>query len=90
MSKLQYATMMCLVTQKMSKQEKQELEKIFIALDTNCDGRLSKDELINGYKKLNYTEENAQKEVEALLSKFESDSSGSIEYSGISHLNLIC
>jgi len=36
----------------LSKNEKENLAKIFKALDKNGDGKLSKDEIINGYAEL--------------------------------------
>eukprot|EP00829_Urostomides_striatus_P012444 TRINITY_DN3272_c0_g1_i7.p1 TRINITY_DN3272_c0_g1~~TRINITY_DN3272_c0_g1_i7.p1 ORF type:complete len:339 (+),score=95.15 TRINITY_DN3272_c0_g1_i7:619-1635(+) len=80
-SKLQYATMMCLATQKIDKNERQELEKIFKKLDANGDGHLSREELVEGYKKLYKNEEEAKREVEKLMANMDGDGSGSFEYS---------
>jgi Ca2+-binding EF-hand superfamily protein len=73
---------MCLATQKIDKNEKQELEKIFKKLDANGDGHLSREELVEGYKKLYKNEEEAKREVEKLMSNMDGDGSGSFEYSG--------
>lgn len=74
--------MMYIVTHLMSKEEQQELERTFKALDENGDGRLSREELIKGYTKLYDSEQRAKEEVETLLQKVDADSSGSIDYSG--------
>ena len=50
--KLQEATWMFIVNYMSSKEEKQELMKTFQLLDTNGDGKLSREELVAGYAKI--------------------------------------
>jgi calcium-dependent protein kinase len=48
-NKLQQAALTFLTTHMITQEEMRELQKTFEALDLNKDGRLSKEELINGY-----------------------------------------
>lgn len=50
--KLQEATLMFFVNNLATKEEKNELLRVFQSLDTNKDGRLSREELVNGYKNI--------------------------------------
>lgn len=78
--KLQEATWVFLVSYFATKEEKEELLKTFRALDLNSDGLLSKDELIEGYKKIMNAAE-AEAEVERILKTVDSNNSGHIDYS---------
>ena len=73
---------MYIVTQLMSKKDKEKMEQTFMALDTNADGKLSREELIEGYKTLYGNAEQAKKEVDALMDKVDADGNGYIDYSG--------
>lgn len=79
--KLQQATLMFIVTQLTSKQEKEELEKTFKALDKNGDGKLSRQELIDGYTQTFKSEELAKAEVDKIMKEIDVDNNGYIEYS---------
>ncbi len=56
-----------------------ELQKAFKALDKNSDGKLSRDELIEGYRKI--YGELAESEVDKILARVDSNHSGEIDYS---------
>mgnify|MGYP000691598503 CR=1 FL=1 len=60
-----------------TKEERNELMKIFKALDKNCDGKLTKDELQEGYNKSLAITDN---EIDELMKKLDNDGSGSIDY----------
>ncbi len=57
----------------------QELQKAFKDLDTNQDGKLSREELITGYRQI--LGDLAEEEVDRILKIADSDGSGEIEYS---------
>jgi calcium-dependent protein kinase len=48
-SKLQQATYAFIASQLLGKQEKESIDKVFRAMDVNGDGKLSKEEIQNGY-----------------------------------------
>ena len=64
----------------MSMSEKAELEQVFNALDTSGDGYLSKDELLDGYRKY-YGDDFNEAEVEALIAMADASEDGLIGYS---------
>jgi calcium-dependent protein kinase len=72
-----------------SKEEKQELLKAFQSLDSNGDGKLSKDELIMGnlpphflgYSKIYSSNAQAEAEVNKILEAVDKNKSGEIDYS---------
>ncbi|EAS02022.1 calcium-dependent kinase (macronuclear) [Tetrahymena thermophila SB210] len=78
--KLQEAVWMFIVNYLATKEEKNELLKTFQSLDTNGDGKLSREELINGYSKI-LTMENAIKEVDKIMKVIDKNDNGDIDYS---------
>jgi calcium-dependent protein kinase len=72
---------MYIATQLVSKKEKEELQQTFMALDKNADGKLSREELIEGYTKIYANEEKAMTEVENIMKNVDVDRNGYIEYS---------
>jgi len=48
--KLKQATFAFIASQLLTKSEKENLDKIFKALDKNGDGKLSKEEIFDGYE----------------------------------------
>ena len=84
--KVKQAALGYLVQHFMSMSEKAELEQVFTAIDTSGDGKLSKDELLDGYRKY-YGDDFNEAEVDALLSMADSSSDGLI---GISEFMLTC
>ena len=74
----------------MTKKEKEDLKGIFLALDKNGDGALTREELLEGYTKLYGNKERAIVEVNNLISHADVDNNGTIDYSGTcSLLNLL-
>jgi calcium-dependent protein kinase len=64
-----------------TRDEKNELVKAFQALDLNNDGMLSREELIIGYSKMMPYEE-AEVEVEKIMSQVDKNNSNAIDYTG--------
>ncbi len=79
---------MYIVTQLMSKKDKEKLEQTFMALDTNADGKLSREELIKGYSSLYNSPEQANKEVDVIMENVDVDHNGYIDYSGMPGLDI--
>ena len=61
--------------------EKNEMLSTFQAIDKDGDGQLSREELLEGYKKI-LDKENVESEVDAILAAVDTDNSGFIDYSG--------
>ncbi len=68
------------MTQLASKDEMVELQQAFKALDKNSDGKLSREELLDGFKEL--YGDLAEDEVEKIMKIADTDNSGEIDYSG--------
>ena len=77
--KLQQAAITFIVSQLASKEEMNELQKAFKALDLNRNGVLSRDELLIGYRDI--MGDMAEVEVDRIMAMADSDNSGSIDYS---------
>lgn len=78
--KLQEVTWMFIVNYLATKDEKTELMKTFQQLDTNGDGKLSKEELVAGYSKI-LPKDAAIKEVEKIMKIVDTNDNGDIDYS---------
>ncbi|CAD8110074.1 unnamed protein product [Paramecium sonneborni] len=77
--KLQEACFKYIVNQLATKEEKQELLRTFQSLDTNNDGKLSKQELLIGYQKIMNADQ-ALEEVEKVFAQVDKNNSGMIDY----------
>ena len=76
---LQQASIAFIVHNLISREMTKELRKCFILFDANGDGRLDKDELINGLK-MAETKEDLEKEVDRVMKIIDVDGNGFIEY----------
>ncbi|KRX04829.1 Protein kinase-like domain [Pseudocohnilembus persalinus] len=79
--KIQEATYIFLVNYLASKEEKQELLKAFQSLDLDGDGKLSRDELIQGFKEVLQDKQQAEIEVNKIMQKVDKNNSNYIDYS---------
>lgn len=77
--KLQEAAVAFIVNQLITKEETEELKKMFIELDKNCDGVLSREEIEMGLMS-QYGAVKAKEETEAIFQKVDSDQNGFISY----------
>ena len=80
--KLQQAAFMYIGSQLLGKKERNNLIQIFTALDIDADGKLSRDELIEGYKMIYGNQEQIIIEVNTIMKEVDADHNGYIDYSG--------
>lgn len=76
---MQQAAVAFIVSQLATRDEVAELQRAFKALDKNSDGKLSREELIEGYRQI--LGDMAEDEVDRILKSADSDGSGEIDYS---------
>jgi len=79
-STLKVATLSFISSQLTTKDEREELARVFKLLDKNGDGRLSKDEVQEGYMEI-YGKLVSNKEINDMFDSVDTDQSGYIEYS---------
>lgn len=73
------ATLSYIVNQIMSKEETFELRKIFQQLDVNNDGRLSFNEIVEGFRKIG-TSLNPEQDAKKVFERVDFDANGFISY----------
>ena len=72
-----------IVCQLLTKEENDRLKKSFLSLDRDCDGKITKEELLNGFKVAysHLNERDLLKEVERVFDRADLDGDGFIDYS---------
>lgn len=79
--KLQKATLTFIASQLSTKSERDEMMNVFKAIDTDNNGALSREELINGFSQIfGEGQENIEEEVDKIMSNVDTDHSGEIDY----------
>lgn len=78
--KLKQATFAFIASQLLTKNEKENLAKIFKAIDKNGDGKLSKEEILEGYDKF-FGKAMDKEDVLRMFDAVDIDKSGFIDYS---------
>jgi calcium-dependent protein kinase len=78
--KLKQATFAFIASQLLTKNEKENLAKIFKAIDKNGDGKLSKEEILDGYDQF-FGKNMDKTEIEKMFEAVDIDQSGFIDYS---------
>jgi calcium-dependent protein kinase len=77
---MKQATFSYIAAQLLTKQEKEKLAKIFKDIDVNGDGKLSKEEIMNGFDKY-FNKTMNEEEVDKMFESVDTDNSGFIDYS---------
>jgi calcium-dependent protein kinase len=77
--KLQQATLYFMVHNMIPTQEKLRLREIFMKMDENMDGRLTKEEVLKGFKKSKMIK-CSNKEIKTIMDSVDLDKNGFIEY----------
>ena len=77
--KIKQAAMTYIASQLVGDKDKKELKSLFQAMDSNGDGMLSKEEMLDGCKKV-FGESFTKEQVEEIFSKVDTDKSGFIDY----------
>lgn len=78
-SKLRDAINTFITTQCISQKDTKDLREVFYAMDTNKDGKLSREELLNQFTKTMGAEA-ADEEVDRIMREVDTDSNGYIDY----------
>lgn len=78
-STMKAATLTYIGSQLLTKGEREELARVFKKMDANGDGKLSKDEIKNGYQ-VHYGKIISDKEVDQMFDAVDTDQSGYIDY----------
>jgi len=82
-TKFQKAVLTYCASQQLSQKAEAKIRKLFESLDTNGDGKLTKEDLTEGYTKLFGDVKKAKKEAEYVLRNISYNHSGVIEYNGM-------
>lgn len=90
-NKLQKSFLVFIASQILGQNEEKELIKLFKELDTNGDGKLSYQELEQGYKYLNLS---SKDQIQEIITNCDSDKSGYIDFTefitAATNWNLVC
>lgn len=85
---LQKAVLGYIASQELTKEEEENLKEIFFTLDANKDGKITLEDLVEGYMALNVKEEVARKKASKILTRTDLNQNGSIDYNEFMLANL--
>ena len=71
--------MSLIVRQFLNEKEKRYQQELFQAIDKNCDGKISKLELLEGCKRV-FGKQMSPEQIDEVFSKVDMDNSGEIDY----------
>jgi len=77
--KLQQASLTYIVSQLVTNKEKEQLQKVFITLDKDKDGKVSTEDLVQGFKEYFGDDYPAEDQVEAIMDQIDIDGNGYID-----------
>ena len=78
--KLQQAALAFISANMLTEQEKNQMKRIFQAIDKNLDGELSKIEVIQGLERLGMGAGNAAAQADRIFKQIDLDDNGTIEF----------
>ena len=87
-NQLQQAVMVFIANHLQSQDNMKKLESVFKQFDTNGDGVLEREELLEGYIQLGKTKKQAEVIVDNILKKIDLNNNGTIDYSEFLMANL--
>lgn len=79
-SKLKQCVCSLIASQLLRKDEKEEIDSVFRSLDFDCDGKLTRDDVMQSYKEF-FGEELSKNEIDLMFRQVNFSGSGAIEYS---------
>ena len=74
------ATYAFIAAQLLTKQEKEQVDEVFRAMDLSGDGKISKEEMKDGYLQF-YGKEMSDQEIDEMFDRVDADGNGEIDYS---------
>lgn len=77
--KLQQASLTFIVSQLVTNKEKEQLQKVFIALDSDKDGKVSREDLVRGFRSYFGDTYPAEDQISAIMAQTDIDNSGYID-----------
>lgn len=79
----QKAVLSYIASQQLSKEDEAKIRESFDILDADCDGVLSREELIKGFELMYGDVKKARKEVDSIMRRVDINQNGTIDYNGI-------
>ena len=84
----QKAVLSYIASQELNKDEEKKLKEIFDSIDSDKNGSISKEELIEGYKLMDGNDETAENQADYVMHKLDLNKNGTIDYNEFLMANL--